>query len=54
MKGSTTATVGTDNKDCIELAGDVFSQKVKINICVLLCNFLREQQKIYFLVSGSS
>lgn len=52
MKCSTTATVGTDNKCCIELVGDVFSQKVKINICVLLCAFLREEQNFYFLVSS--
>lgn len=46
MKGSTTAAVVIDKKYCIELVGHVFSQKVKINICVLLCNFLGEEQKI--------
>lgn len=30
------------------------NQKVKINICVLLCNFLVEEQIFYFLDGGSS
>lgn len=41
MKGYTTTAAGINNRYCIELVGDVFNQKVKIYICVLLYNFLR-------------